>query len=105
MIDSLKPGQTIRCTVTKNIRTASVRSTVLRLMRLDPDIKRGLRHAQKRRDRRLLVRSRGGRPWAVREKSAKLAKAEPGESWTMTWIPHVAPEFKNVEQYVKIEKA
>ena len=105
MIDSLKPGQTIRCTVTKNIRTASVRSTVLRLMRLDPDIKRALRHAQKRRAGRLIIRSRGGRPWTVRERSAKLAKAELGESWTMTWVPHVAPDFKNIEQYVKIEKA
>lgn len=105
MIDSLKPGQTIRCTITKNIRTDRARSTVLRLMRLDPDIKRGLKHAQRRREKRLVVRSRGGRPWAVHEKAAKLAQANAGDSWTMTWIPHVAPDFKSVEEYVSIETA
>ena len=103
MIDTLKPGQTIRCTVLKEIGTHSARSTVLRLMRCDPEIKRALRGAQHRRMKRLIVRSRGGRPWAVREKSASIAQARAGQSWTMTWFPHIAPDFRSVERYLKIE--
>lgn len=103
MIDTLKPGQTVRCTIVAHPRTHDATSTILRLMRLDPDIKRGLKQAQTRRMNRLIVRSRGGRPWAVREKSSMLAKAEAGQSWTMTWVPHVAPEFRSVEKLVKVE--
>jgi len=103
MIDTLKPGQQIRCTIVNEPNTDHASSTVLRLMRLDPDIKRGLKHAQLRRMKRLIVRSRGGRPWAVREKSSKLAHTAKGQSWTMTWIPHVAPDFKSVASFLKIE--
>ena len=70
---------------------------------LDPAIRKGLKQAQGRRMARLVVRSRGGRPWAVREKAAKLVQPEPGSSWTMTWFPHVAPDFKSIEPYIEVK--
>ena len=42
MLKTLKAGQTIRCTVTKDIRVDDDQSTVLRLMRFDPKVKRML---------------------------------------------------------------
>ena len=105
MLSSLKPGQTIRCTVTKDIRVDDDVSTVLRLMRFDPAVKRLLKSAQEHRVRTLVIVSRGKRPWEVREKSAKQIQAVKGATWTMRWIPHVTKDFAAVEKYLKVEAA
>ena len=103
MIDSLKPGQQIRCTIAKDVRNDDARSTVSRLMRFDPDIKRKLKGAQEHRMKTLVVRSRGKRPWPVRRKSARYAMPVAGASWTMTFFPHIAPDFRAVASYLTIE--
>jgi len=103
MIDSLKPGQKIRCTLKKTPRIEDDRQTVMRLMRHDPEIKRGLRKAQERRLSRLHVRTRGGRPWAVREAASKVASAEKGEQFELSWAPLYANDFRAVEDYLQIE--
>ncbi len=105
MLDSLKAGQTIRCTVTRDIRIPRHKATVERLMRANPDIKRKLKKAQEYRMQTLDVRPRGGRPWEARVKSAKYAVALNGSTWTMKFIPQVLNDFKSVEQYLKIESA
>lgn len=105
MSQSFKPGQNIRCTVTRSIRTEDARDTVMRLMRQDPDIKRGLKKAQEHRLDTLVVRGRGGRPWPTRRKSAKIARAERGESWTMPYTPLLQHDLASVAQYLKIESA
>lgn len=105
MLDSMKPGQTIRCTITKEIRVEDDVQTVLRLMRLDPRTKASLKGAQEHRVRTLLIRSRGKRPWEVRERSSKIVRTEKGSTWTMRWFPHVLGDFKAVEKYLKVEAA
>ncbi len=105
MLKSLKPGQSIRCTVTKDIRIDDDYSTVLRLMRFDPKVKRLLKSAQEHRVRTLVIVSRGKRPWEVREKSAKQVQAKKGAQWTMRWMPHVEKDFAAVEKYLKVEAA
>ncbi|HBS29928.1 MAG TPA: hypothetical protein DEB06_10890 [Phycisphaerales bacterium] len=105
MSQSFKPGQNIRCTVTRSIRTPDDRDTVMRLMRLDPDIKRGLKKAQERRLATLVVRGRGGRPWPTRRPSSKIARAEAGESWTIPYTPLLARDIASVASYLKIEAA
>lgn len=102
MSDTFKPGQTIRCTITHDIRTPADRATVLRLMRFDPKVKRTLKADQKHRVRTLVIRSRGKRPWEVRVKSAKQIRAVKGASWTMRWFPHVARDFAAVSRYLDI---
>lgn len=103
MID-FKPGQTIKCTV-KRVPRGDARDTIARLMRFDPAIKRSLKKAQNHRMRTLIVRSRGKRPWAVRRKAARHAVPSDGATWTMTWFPHVRPDFESVEQYLAVEAA
>ena len=105
MLDSLKAGQSIRCTILRDIRVPCHMATVQRLMRANPDIKRRLKKAQAYRMDTLIVNMRGGRPWECRAKSARYAVASKGASWTMQFIPHVLNDFKSVEQYLKIEAA
>ncbi len=105
MLETIKPGQTIRCTVLRAVRRENDAQTIVRLMRQDPDIKRRLKKAQIYRMRTLVVRSRGKRPWAVRQKASKAAIAAEGATWTMTWIPQLANDFKAVSKYLKVEAA
>lgn len=102
-IEALSPGQNIRCTILRDVNVDDDRDTILRLMRFDPLSKRGLKTAQEARVQRLIIRSRGKRPWEQREKSSKLVRAHKGSTWTMRWFPHVAPDFRAVADYLKIE--
>ncbi len=103
MVDNLKAGQNIEVTITDAPRREADRKTIARLMRLDPDIKRALTKAQHHRMKTLVVRSRGKRPWAVRQKSARIARVENGASWKMTYFPHVANDFRSVEKFLSIK--
>lgn len=105
MFENIKPGQNIRCTLLKDLRPGDTQDTVLRLMRQDPEIKRALKTAQERRMRNLVVRSRGGRPFEMYERSSKIARATKGATWTMPYFPHIAPDVRSVADVVKVEKA
>jgi len=105
MLDTLKAGDTIKCTVTKTIRVHSKRETVTRLMRFDPEIKRVLKKGQERRMRTLQVRSRGGRPFEMYEKATKIAVPVEGASWEMTWFPHIKHDVESVMDCIDIKKA
>lgn len=104
-MDRFKPGQTIRCTILRDINNDDARSTVMRLMRQDPHAKRALKRAQEYRMRTLIVRSRGKRPWEVRQHSAKFVNPNTGSSWTMTYVPHLVNDMASVASYLKIEAA
>ncbi len=105
MSDTFKAGQTIRCTILSDIRREDARQTVTRLMRLAPEIKKGLKKAQEHRVRTLVVRSRGKRPWEVRQRASAVAKPVKGATWTMRFFPHIAPDIASVSRYIKVEAA
>jgi hypothetical protein len=105
MLESLKPGQNIRCTITKAPRTEAGTDTLERLMRQDPAIKRGLRRAQRRRRQDMVVYNRGNRDWYKREVCGKLVRAEKGASWTMQYSHHIAPELRSVEGFIAVQPA
>jgi hypothetical protein len=105
MLENVKPGQQIRCTITATPTSKSGKDTLLRLMRQDPDIKKSLRRAQRVRRDTTRVYTRGGRDWYSRPPCGKIAKAEPGQSWTMTFIPHLAPDLKSVQACITVETA
>lgn len=105
MLDAIKPGQMIKCTVTKEPKREDLKQTISRLMRNDDDVKRRLKGAQEHRMKTLIVRSRGKRPWAVRQKSARYALPVEGATWTMKYFPHAAGDFRAVEPFVKVESA
>lgn len=105
MSTSFKPGQFIRCTVTKLPRSENGRITVERLMRMDPGVKRGLRKAHKKRQQNLNVYIRGNRDWTSRAKCGKLCRVEKGEAWTMRYDLHVANDLASLEGCLKVEAA
>ncbi len=105
MLDKLKPGQNIRCTVTTAPRTEAGIDTIERLMRQEPGIRRGLRKAQRRRRQGMIVYNRGNRDWYKRETCAKLVKATKGATWTMQYSLQIAPELKSLAKYLQIAPA
>ena len=105
MIDTLKPGQMIQCTVVKAPRTEDRQQTIMRLMRKDPATKRALRRAHRGRMQNLLVYNRGNRDWTSRKPVGKIVRVAAGESWTMPYTPDLAADFKSVEGYIQVKGA
>jgi hypothetical protein len=102
-MSDFKPGQSIRCTVKSIPGSASGKSTILRLMRQDSDIRKALRRGQKERFRKTRVYIRGGRDFYIRPRAGKIAHVATGESWTMDYIPHLAGDLRSVEKFVTTE--
>lgn len=105
MLDSLKPAQNIQVTITKIPRRQDSRQTIARLMRLDMDLKNGLRRAQRHRRKVTIVRTRGGRPWAMRMKRTLVAKVEQGATWTMPYFPQLRSDLASVAEFLEIKPA
>ena len=74
-------------------------------MRQDPEINKLLRGAQKQRERTLVIRSRGKRPWAVRRPSARYARVVDGATWNMRYVPQLDSDLRSVSKYLDIAKA
>ena len=105
MLDGIKAGQTIKCTITGEPKAQDAADTIVRLMRRDPDIKRALTRAQRLRRQRMHTYIRGNRVWYDREKSARVARCVQGNSWTMPFTHDIAKDLASVEGSLKIEKA
>ena len=105
VLNTAKPGQDLRCTVTAEPRTEKAVQTIARLMRRDQDHKRNLRRAQQLRKRRLNIYIRGGRRWASREKAADVVRVAQGAKWTMPFTPDLLTELRSVERFLTIEAA
>ncbi len=105
MIDSLKPGQTIRCTVTKLPKAAADRKTIERLMRRDPSVIRGLRKSARLRARTTVTYNRGNRDWVQRQKVGKIVRLVKGNSWTCVYDLNAGADFRAVADFVKVEAA
>lgn len=104
MIDTLSAGDNITVTIDKVPNNKGARDTIVRLMRRDPDIKRGLARAQRMRRQRMHSYIRGGRRWYSREKAAQIAVCEQGRQWTMPFTFDIAPDLRSVESYLSVSK-
>ena len=105
MLENIKPGSKIRCTLTSSPRTDAAEDTVRRLMWLDKSTQQGLRRAQTRRRQDMVVYNRGNRDWYQREKCARIVSPEKGTSWTFTYSHQIAPDIASVAKLLKIEQA
>lgn len=104
-LSDLKPGQTIRCTLTKEPRSRGATATVTRLMQMSPETARGLRKAQKQRRQGMIVYNRGNRDWYKRAKCGKQVRLEAGATWTIPFSVQIAPDLRSVESVVTVEAA
>lgn len=105
MFDSLKPGQIIKCTLTSAPRASGNKTTLQRLMRLDPASVKSLRRAYRLRAQRMTTYNRGNRDWVKRETCAKIVTVGKGQSWTMPYSVNLLPDLKSIEKFIKVEKA
>ncbi len=105
LMTQLKTGQSIRCTITKSPRVADREQTLLRLMRKDPTIARGLKKAHRSRQQNLVIYNRGNRDWVKRAVCGKIARVTKGASWTMTYTPDLAADFASISDYVEVKSA
>jgi hypothetical protein len=105
MLDTLSPGQNVRCTVVKVPGTEDQRQTILRLMRKDPTVTRRLRRSQMMRRRGMVVYNRGNRDWYKRETCGKIAHVLPGATWTFAYTLEYKPDLEAIGRFLKVEKA
>jgi hypothetical protein len=106
MADVIAPLKTVTFTVTRVPPRSAQRKTIERLMKMQPDIQHGLKmRARKRRQHDNIVDIRAGRKWIHRVTASKLARAEAGETFTLTLTPQIIPDVKSVQQFLKAEKA
>lgn len=105
MIESLKPGQNIKCTVSSLPRKRDSIDTIERLMRRNPVVARGLKKAHNQRQQTLNVYIRGNRDWTSRVKCGKIARVVAGASWVMPFDLSISKDLASVAANLKIENA
>lgn len=105
MIDTLKAGQNIRCTVNAVPVAQDHVDTIFRLMRQDMTVQKALKKSQVRRRQTMNVYNRGNRDWTSRQKVGKIVEVEKGRTWTMPFFHQLAPDLRSVAKFLSIEAA
>ncbi len=106
MADAIAAQKTVTFVISKVPQRAPLRKTIERLMRMQPHIQRGLKKLAQRRRRHDNVRYiRAGTEWVNRAKVTKLARLQPGATFTLTITPQIVPDIKSVESYLAVERS
>lgn len=100
---TIPPTGTITFTVLAVPRTAGGRKTLFRIMRLQASTRRILEKLRHARVTKLNKdTARGGRIWVDRETCSRVARAEAGQSFTITMTPQIMKDVESVSEYLKI---
>ena len=99
MAKDLKPGQTIRVTINKNITRDSARKTLERLFLTDKSIKKPI----ERRSRNFieLPKRRGGQIWTKRPNKVHPDLTR-GAAATIKTTPQAIKDLKSVEDFIQV---
>ena len=98
---SIEPGTRTTFTVTKLPTSESASKTLVRLMQMQPEVKKALGKLKLRREREdNRQQQRGGRMWTARAKASKLVHIEPGATFTLRVTPQIKPDLESVAQYL-----
>ena len=102
MSDVIAPLKTVTFTIKKTPQRPALRKTIQRLMRMQPNIQKGLRMlARRRRQKDNITYIRAGVEWVNRKRTTKLTRVIPGETFTLTLTPQIMPDLKSVEAYLE----
>ena len=102
----IDPNNTYTFTLSSIPRREASKKTLIRLMQLDPNVRRDLSKLQTRRRVVLNKTSiRAGRPWVNRARASKVVRLETGNSFTMHVTPQLVNDLRNVEEYLDIKKS
>jgi hypothetical protein len=102
----LAPSSTVTFTITSLPKNESGRKTLNRLMKMQPQIQKGLAMlARRRRQKDNIPTSRAGRIWINRKRPTQLTRVEIGESFTLRVSPHIIPDIMSVAAYLDMKAA
>jgi hypothetical protein len=95
------PAPKVTFTITRVPARPAQRKTLIRLMRLEPQIRRGLRRLALRRKRHdNQAHQRGGRMWMSRVRMTTLTHLSKGASFTITVTPQLKADLQSVEPFL-----
>jgi hypothetical protein len=95
----LKPGQTVRVTISKNISRAAARKTLERMFMCDAAVSDPI--AVRSRNFKELPKRRGGCIWTKRPNKVH-ANLERGASANVKLTPQFVRDLKSVESFVQV---
>jgi len=106
MSDAITPATTMTFTITTAPKRTADRKTVERLMRMEPEIQKGLsRLSTRRRQKDNQHYIRAGRPWVNRKRVTRLVRPEAGASFTIFVTPQIMPDIRSVEKFLDAKPA
>ena len=102
----LTPTSTVTFTVNTLPKAERARKTIQRLMRMQPEIQKGLSMLHRRRAQKDNVpTNRAGRIWVNRAKTTKLTRVAVGETFTLRLTAQMIPDIQSVERYLDVKAA
>ncbi|MAB72838.1 MAG: hypothetical protein CMJ54_10070 [Planctomycetaceae bacterium] len=102
----LAPSSTVTFTITTLPKNERGRKTLNRLMKMQPEVQKGLSMlARRRRQKDNVPTKRAGRIWINRKKPTALTRVEIGESFTLRVTPQIIPDIKSVAAYLEMKAA
>ena len=100
MAKELKPGQTVRVTINKNITREAARKTIERLFMKDKTLVAPLN--ARSRNFKEIPKRRGGRIWTKRANKIHLDLVK-GVSATVKATPQAVKDLASVEDFVEVK--
>lgn len=101
---AIEAGKTQTFTISSVPKRPAQQKTIQRLMRMQPDIQRGLKKLARQRDIKDNVKYvRAGRPWISRARTTKLTQVEKGESFTLLVTPQIVNDLQSVEKFLAVK--
>lgn len=95
----IKPGQTVRVTISKNISRAAARKTLERLFLSDSEVRKPIEAREKNFADK--PKRRGGRIWTKRPNKVHPALNK-GESASLKVTPQAAKDLRSVEEFITV---
>lgn len=99
MAIDLKPGQTVRVTISKNITREGARKTLIRLFMKDKAVAKPLE--RRSRNFKEIPGRRGGRIWTKRPNKIFPA-IERGAAATILVTPQAVKDLRSVEDFIQV---
>jgi hypothetical protein len=104
MSDVLTPTKTVTFTITRVPRRVADQKTLARLMQLQPEVQKGLKALQKKRDREdNNTYIRAGVRWTDRAKATRLTRVEKDATFTLRITPQIVPDIRSVEKFLDMK--
>ena len=102
MAIDVKPGQTVRVTISKTINRASARKTLERLFLRDKSIRQPIE--RRSRNFKELPKRRGGQIWTKRPNKIHPS-LDRGAAATIKITPQLVRDLQSVESFVQVGKS